>query len=104
MVSVFAADGAELAYRSMDGVPAGFAAIGRAKANTAFRERRATSTMTGVNPVDWAAPGMTTFGGGIPVVEPHTGMFVGAMGVCGRTSDEDERLGYEAVATLWTDR
>jgi uncharacterized protein GlcG (DUF336 family) len=102
VVSVYGADGLHLAYRYMDHALPASTAVAPAKANTAYRDAMATSGYPpGWQPANWAATNMTSFGGGVPVIAPETGIQVGSVGVSGRSEADDEALAHRAIAALW---
>ena len=89
-------------YERLDDTQTASATIAVEKARSAAMFRRATREMQDAvnkgNPAFLGIPGATPVAGGLPVIS--NGKIVGAIGVSGVTSDQDEqvaRAGLEAV-------
>jgi glc operon protein GlcG len=89
-------------YERLDDTQTASAAIAIEKARSAAMFRRATREMQDAvnkgNPAFLGIPGATPVAGGLPIVS--SGKIIGAIGVSGVTSDQDEQVakaGLEAV-------
>lgn len=85
----------------LDGAPVQSAAIATAKAWTAAATRTPTKTLEDVvkeRPATAAFPGRVAVQGGLPVM--HQGECVGAVGVSGVKSHEDEQVAQAGLQAL----
>ena len=85
----------------LDGAPAQSATIATAKAWTAAATRTPTKTLEDTvkeRPATAAFPGRVAVQGGLPIM--HQGECVGAVGVSGVKSHEDEQVAQAGLAAL----
>ena len=102
VIAILDAGGDLLVLYRLDGAQLGSIEIAQAKAQTSLRYRRpsmafADSLKSGNTHV-LRLPGVLPSGGGLPV--EVDGMVVGAIGVSGATSEEDEQCARTAIAAL----
>jgi glc operon protein GlcG len=89
----------------MDQASPAAATIAQNKAYTAARDRKSTKTMGEFMhkfnrpPALWGDPGITGFGGGVPIVQE--GKVIGGIGISGLSEDEDERIAYAAIENVY---
>jgi uncharacterized protein GlcG (DUF336 family) len=98
-------DGAQLVYlQRLDGAPMGSLDVALGKAQTAVKFQRPTKALedvvTGGRTVLLAVPGVTPVQGGVPIV--HEGAIIGAVGVSGATSQQDEQIATAGINALPT--
>jgi glc operon protein GlcG len=98
-------DGAHLVYmQRLDGAPRGSIDVALAKAKTAVNFQRSTKALedvvAGGRTVLLAVPGVLPVQGGVPIV--HEGAVIGAVGVSGATSQQDEQVATAGINTLST--
>jgi uncharacterized protein GlcG (DUF336 family) len=103
VVIAVADDGGEiLVLHRMDGAQLGSIEIAEAKARTALRYRRPSMAFAQLlrsgNTHVLGLPGVLPSGGGLPV--EIEGLIVGAIGVSGATSEEDEQCADAGIAAL----
>lgn len=104
-VAVSGPEGELIAFLRMDGVNAASAVIAQAKAYTSARDRKPTREMGKYMrekespPAFWGDPGITGFGGGMPIF--HNGVVIGGIGVSGLSQDEDERIAQAAIDAVY---
>lgn len=106
-ISVCDRDGALVALIKMDGVPSRSVSLSQHKAYTAVRMQ--TTTEAFMERIDrekidiayFCDPKLTPFPGGAPI-KTLAGNIIGAIGISGRTSEEDQRLANFA-AGLYSD-
>lgn len=91
-----------LAFRRMDGASLASVDISRGKARTAARFRRPTKSLQdGLAEGRLAlltVEGLTALQGGVPILV--NGVVIGAVGVSGVTSEQDELIAAAGIATL----
>ena len=101
-IAIVDANGDLLAFRRLDGASLASIDISQGKARTAARARRPTKALedavaagrTGLV----TAPGMVLMQGGLPITV--NGITIGAVGVSGATSEQDEQVAAAGVAAL----
>jgi glc operon protein GlcG len=98
-------DGGHLLYfQRLDGAPMGSIDVALGKAQTAVKFQRPTKaledTVTGGRMVLLAVPGVTPVQGGVPIL--HGGTIIGAVGVSGATSQQDEQIATAGINALPT--
>ena len=100
-VAVTGPEGELISFLRMDGVNAASAVIAQNKAYTSARDRKSTREMGKYMrekespPAFWGDKGITGFGGGVPILQNE--MVIGAIGVSGLSSVEDEELAEAAI-------
>lgn len=105
-MAVTGPDGELLAFLRMDGANAASATISQNKAYTAVRDRCTTKSLgekvrKNQYPLgNWGDPRITGFGGGLPIIQ--NGNVIGGIGVSGLSEDEDEQIGREAIAAVFS--
>jgi uncharacterized protein GlcG (DUF336 family) len=101
-IAIVDANGDLLAFRRLDGASLASIDISQGKARTAARVRRPTKALAdavaGGATVLLSAPGIIAMQGGVPI--PHGGATLGAIGVSGVTSEQDEQVAAAGVAAL----
>lgn len=105
-VAVADPEGELIAFLRMDGANAASATISQNKAYTAARDRCTTKSLgekarKNQYPLgNWGDARITGFGGGLPIVQ--NGNVIGGIGVSGLSEDEDEQIGREAIASVFS--
>ena len=101
-ITVVDANGGLIMFQKLDDTQPGSIAISQGKARTAALFKRPTKVLedalTGGKTAFLAVDGMTPMQGGVPVIAD--GRVVGAVGVSGVTSAQDEQVAMAAVAAL----
>lgn len=103
-IAVVDAHGELLAFFRTDGCPLPSINIAINKAFTAARERTKTSVLgdrsreENFPMTNFGDLRYISFGGGVPI--NHKGVTIGAVGVSGLTSEEDEQLAEIGIATI----
>ncbi|HKP31010.1 MAG TPA: heme-binding protein [Gemmatimonadales bacterium] len=101
-IAVVDANGDLLAFRRLDGASLASVDISQGKARTAARARRATKALAdavaGGATVLLSAPGLVLMQGGLPITV--NGITVGAVGVSGASSEQDEQVAAAGIAAL----
>lgn len=106
-VAICGPEGELLSFLRMDEASPAASLIAQNKAYTAARDRKSTKLMgefmhsANRPPAFWGDPGITGFGGGVPIVEGNT--VIGGIGVSGLSEEEDERICFEAIRTVYGD-
>jgi glc operon protein GlcG len=101
VIAVAGPEGELIAFLRMDGANAASGIIAPNKAYTAARERKYTRELgqkmreKGTSPVYWGDDRITGFGGGVPILQNE--MVIGAIGVSGLSSVEDEEIAEAAI-------
>ncbi|PKP41036.1 MAG: heme-binding protein [Bacteroidetes bacterium HGW-Bacteroidetes-13] len=104
-VAVTGPEGELIAFLRMDGANAASANISQNKAYTAARDRCSTKSLgkkarENQYPLgNWGDLRITGFGGGLPIVQ--NGQVIGGIGVSGLSEEEDERIGGEAIQSVY---
>lgn len=102
-IAIVDASGQLLMFQKLDGTQSGSIAIAQAKARTAAQFKRPTKVLedvvSGGRMAFLAAEGVLPLQGGVPVLTPE-GDCVGAVGVSGVMSNQDEQVATAAVAVL----
>ena len=101
-IAIVDANGDLLAFRRLDGASLASVDISQGKARTAARARRPTKALedavaagrTGLV----TAPGLVLMQGGLPITV--NGVTIGAVGVSGAASDQDEQVAAAGIAAL----
>jgi len=101
-IAVVEPSGELVAFGRMDDVQYGSIAVSQAKARSAARFRTATSVseerLTGGRTALLAIEGMVPVAGGVPIVVD--GRVVGAIGVSGASSAQDDEVARAAIAAV----
>ncbi len=101
-IAIVDATGNLIMFQRMDGVQTGSLAVSIGKARTAARFNRPTKVIeemvTGPRPGFMAIDGVVPVQGGVPVVV--SGKVLGAVGVSGVQSSEDEQVANAAIDGL----
>ena len=101
-IAVVDANGDLLAFRRLDGASLASIDISQGKARTAARVRRPTKMLAdavaGGATVLLSAPGVVVMQGGMPI--SVAGVWLGAVGVSGVTSEQDELVAAAGIAAL----
>lgn len=101
-IAVVDANGDLLAFRRLDGASLASIDISQGKARTAARVRRPTKTLAdavaGGSTVLLSAPNIILMQGGLPI--SVNGVWLGAVGVSGATSEQDEQVAAAGIAAL----
>ncbi|MDZ4674515.1 MAG: heme-binding protein [Gemmatimonadota bacterium] len=101
-IAVVDEHGSLMAFRRMDGASYVSVEISQGKASTAARFRRATKTITDQLAEGRLAllslDGVTALQGGLPIIV--NGVVIGAVGVSGVTSEQDEMVAAAGIAAL----
>jgi len=98
-------EGELIAFLRMDGANAASATISQNKAYTAARDRCTTQSLgekvrKNQYPLgNWGDSRITWFGGGLPIIQ--NGQVIGGIGVSGLSEEEDERIGHEAIKSVY---
>lgn len=104
-IAVCGPEGELIAFLRMDQASPAASVIAQNKAYTAARDRKSTKQMgefmnnSNRPPAFWGDPGITGFGGGVPIL--HEGRIIGGIGISGLTEDEDERIAYAAIESVY---
>lgn len=104
-IAVCGPEGELVAFLRMDGASPAASVIAQNKAYTAARDRKSTKHMgefmheNNRPPAFWGDPGITGFGGGVPVVQE--GKTIGGIGISGLSEEEDERIAYAAIVAVY---
>jgi len=104
-IAVCGPEGELIAFLRMDGASPAAAVIAQNKAYTAARDRKSTKSMgefmntNNRPPAFWGDPGITGFGGGVPVIQD--GKVIGGIGISGLSEEEDERIAYAAIVAVY---
>ncbi len=104
-MAVTGPDGELIAFLRMDGANAASATISQNKAYTAARDRCSTKSLgekaqKNQYPLgNWGDLRITGFGGGLPILQ--NGNVIGGIGVSGLSEEEDERIGREAIESVY---
>lgn len=101
-IAIVDANGDLLAFRRLDGASLASIDISQGKARTAARVRRPTKMLAdavaGGATVLLSAPGVVVMQGGLPI--SLGGTWLGAVGVSGVTSEQDEQVAAAGIAAL----
>lgn len=101
-IAIVDASGQLLMFQKLDGTQSGSVNIAQAKARTAAQFMRPTKVLedvvTGGRTAFLAAEGVLPLQGGVPVIAE--GVCVGAVGVSGVMSNQDEQVATAAVNAL----
>lgn len=101
-MAIVDAHGDLLAFRRLDGAHLGSIDISQGKARTAARLRRSTKVLTDAlaagNLAFLSVDGITALQGGLPI--EVDGVVIGAVGVSGVTSVQDEQIAAAGIAAL----
>lgn len=106
-VAIAGPEGELISFLRMDGASPAASLIAQNKAYTASRDRKTTREMgefmNGNNrpPAFWGDPGITGFGGGVPISQNTE--VIGAIGVSGLSEEEDERICHAAIHKVFGD-
>jgi len=98
-------EGELIAFLRMDGANAASATISQNKAYTAARDRCTTQSLgekvrKNQYPLgNWGDTRITCVGGGLPIIQ--NGQVIGGIGVSGLSEEEDERIGHEAIKSVY---
>lgn len=104
-IAVCGPEGELIAFLRMDGASPAASVIAQNKAYTAARDRKSTKHMgefmheNNRPPAFWGDSGITGFGGGVPVVQE--GKTIGGIGISGLSEEEDERIAYAAIVSVY---
>jgi glc operon protein GlcG len=104
-IAVCGPEGELIAFLRMDGTSPAASVIAQNKAYTAARDRKSTKHMgefMNANdrpPAFWGDPGITGFGGGVPVTQD--GKVIGGIGISGLSEEEDERIAYASIVSVY---
>jgi glc operon protein GlcG len=104
-IAVCGPEGELVAFLRMDQASPASSVIAQNKAYTAARDRKTTKQMgefmNGAQrpPAFWGDKGITGFGGGVPIVQD--GAVIGGIGISGLSEEEDERIAYAAIHTVY---
>ena len=104
-ISVCGPEGELIAFLRMDQASPAASLIAQNKAYTAARDRKSTKDMgefmhsSNRPSTFWGDPGITGFGGGVPIM--HEGKVIGAIGISGLSEEEDERIAYAAIESVY---
>ena len=104
-IAVCGPEGELIAFLRMDQASPAASKIAQNKAYTAARDRKSTKFMGEFMhkfnrpPAFWGDPGITGFGGGVPIVQE--GKVIGGIGISGLTEEEDERIAHAAIETVY---
>jgi glc operon protein GlcG len=101
-ISIVDANGDLLAFRRLDGASLASIDISQGKARTSARVRRPTKALEDAVAAGRTAlvtaPGLVLMQGGLPITVG--GVTVGAVGVSGATSEQDEQVAAAGIAAL----
>jgi glc operon protein GlcG len=104
-IAVCGPEGELIAFLRMDLASPAASLIAQNKAYTAARDRKSTRQMgefmqnNNRPPAFWGDPGITGFGGGVPIVQE--GNVIGGIGISGLSEAEDERIAYAAIESVY---
>jgi glc operon protein GlcG len=104
-IAVCGPEGELISFLRMDGASPAASVIAQNKAYTAARDRKSTKLMgefmhnNNRPPAFWGDQGITGFGGGVPIVQD--GKVIGAIGISGLSEDEDERIAYASIVSVY---
>lgn len=102
-IAIVDVSGGLIMFQKLDGTQSGSVNIAQAKARTAAQFKRATKVLedvvAGGRTAFLAADGVLPLQGGVPVITAE-GECVGAVGVSGVMSNQDEQVAAAAVAAL----
>lgn len=104
-IAVCGPEGELIAFLRMDQASPAASVIAQNKAYTAARDRKSTKQMGEFMndakrpPAFWGDPGITGFGGGVPIVQD--GKILGGIGISGLSEEEDERIAYAAIQSVY---
>ena len=104
-IAVCGPEGELIAFLRMDEASPAAAKIAKNKAYTAAVDRKSTRLMGefmhGQNrpPAFWGDQGITGFGGGVPIIQGEK--VIGGIGISGLSEDEDERIAYAAITSIY---
>ena len=101
-IAIVDANGDLLAFRRLDGASLASIDISQGKARTAARVRRPTKALEDAVAAGRTAlvtaPGLVLMQGGLPITVG--GITVGAVGISGATSEQDEQVAAAGIAAL----
>jgi glc operon protein GlcG len=104
-IAVCGPEGELIAFLRMDQASAAASVIAQNKAYTAARDRNSTRYMGEFMnnaqrpPAFWGDKRITGFGGGVPIA--HEGKVIGSIGISGLSEDEDERIAFAAIESVY---
>jgi glc operon protein GlcG len=104
-IAVCGPEGELIAFLRMDEASPAASLIAQNKAYTAARDRKSTKQMgefmnnENRPPAFWGDKGITGFGGGVPIVQE--GKVIGGIGISGLSEDDDERIAYAAIESVY---
>jgi glc operon protein GlcG len=104
-IAVVGPEGELVAFLRMDQASPAASLIAQNKAYTAARDRKSTRQMGEFMhshnrpPTFWGDVGITGFGGGVPIIQD--GKVIGGIGISGLTEEEDERIAYAAIDSVY---
>jgi glc operon protein GlcG len=104
-IAVCGPEGELIAFLRMDQASPASSLIAQNKAYTAARDRKSTRLMgefmnnNNRPPAFWGDPGITGFGGGVPISQE--GKVIGGIGISGLSEEEDERIAYAAIESVY---
>jgi glc operon protein GlcG len=104
-IAVSGPEGELIAFLRMDQASPAASLIAQNKAYTAARDRKSTRMMGEFMhdynrpPAFWGDAGITGFGGGVPIIQD--GKVIGGIGISGLTEEEDERIAYAAIESVY---
>lgn len=104
-IAVCGPEGELIAFLRMDQASPAASVIAQNKAYTAARDRKSTKQMgefmnsNNRPPAFWGDPGITGFGGGVPIIQD--GKVIGGIGISGLSEEEDERIAFAAIETVY---
>jgi glc operon protein GlcG len=104
-IAVCGPEGELISFLRMDGASPAASVIAQNKAYTAARDRKSTKHMgefmhsANRPPAFWGDPGITGFGGGVPIIQE--GKVIGGIGISGLSEEEDERIAYAAIVSVY---
>jgi glc operon protein GlcG len=104
-IAVVGPEGELVAFLRMDQASPAASLIAQNKAYTAARDRKSTRQMGEFMhnhnrpPAFWGDVGVTGFGGGVPIIQD--GKVIGGIGISGLTEEEDERIAYAAIDSVY---
>ena len=104
-ISVCGPEGELIAFLRMDQASPAASRIAQNKAYTAARDRKTTKYMGEFMakhnrpPAFWGDSAITGFGGGVPII--IEGKIIGGIGISGLTEEEDERIAYASIESVY---
>ena len=104
-VAVSGPEGELIAFLRMDEASPAASLIAQNKGYTAARDRKDTKLMgefmlnNDRPPAFWGDQGITGFGGGVTIRQNNK--VIGGIGVSGLSEEEDERIAYAAIKTVF---